>query len=55
MEGADDDQDGLVGKAEALLLKEDWEEAVRLLEKAFSASGRSNGDVRFTACSCAIY
>ena len=47
MEGAENDQDGLVGKAEALLLKEDWEEAVRMLEKAFSASGRSNRDVRF--------
>jgi len=45
MEGADGDPDGLVGKAEALLLKEDWEAAVRLLEKAFSAGGRTNGDI----------
>jgi len=45
MEGAESDEDGLVGKAEALLLKEDWEAAVRVLEKAFSVGGRTNRDI----------
>lgn len=45
-EGNGDDIDGLVGRGEALMLNEKWEEAVRTLEKAFEASGRSNQDVR---------
>ncbi|THH00661.1 hypothetical protein EW145_g7046, partial [Phellinidium pouzarii] len=44
-EGNADDVDGLVGRGEAALAKEEWEEAVRALEKAFEASGRSNQDV----------
>ncbi|KAH8115629.1 TPR-like protein [Phellopilus nigrolimitatus] len=44
-EGNGDDVDGLVGRGEAALAKEQWEEAVRVLEKAFEASGRSNQDV----------
>lgn len=37
----ENDVDGLVGKGEAALSNEQWEEAVRNLEKAFEASGRS--------------
>ena len=33
--------DGLVGKAEAQMKQEEWEDAIQLLEKAFNASGRS--------------
>ena len=40
-----EDADGLVGMAEAALKKEEWEDAVRMLEKAFEASGRSSRDV----------
>jgi hypothetical protein len=36
------DEAGLVGKAEGLLLKE---EAVKVMEQAFEAGGRSNRDV----------
>ncbi|ESK91303.1 and tpr domain protein [Moniliophthora roreri MCA 2997] len=48
MEGCAEDVDGLVGKASVLLQKdedEDLDEAVRLLERAFEASGRSNRDI----------
>ncbi|KAI5120754.1 hypothetical protein M0805_007828 [Coniferiporia weirii] len=44
-EGNADDVDGLIGRGEAALSKEQWEEAVRALEKAFEASGRSDQDV----------
>jgi DnaJ family protein C protein 3 len=37
--------DGLVGKGEALLIREDWAEAVRVFERAAEASGRSDRDV----------
>ncbi|CED84048.1 dsRNA-activated protein kinase inhibitor P58, contains TPR and DnaJ domains [Phaffia rhodozyma] len=37
--------DGLVGKAEGLLKDEEWEQAVRVLERAFEIGGRSNQDV----------
>lgn len=40
-----DDVDGLVGKAEGLMKAESWEEAVRVLERAFEATGRSSQDV----------
>lgn len=40
-----DDMDGLVGRGEAARAREDWEEAVRALEKAFEMSGRSNNDI----------
>jgi DnaJ homolog subfamily C member 3 len=45
MEGSQEDPDGLVGKGEAALKREDWEEAVRLMSKAFEASGKSSRDV----------
>lgn len=41
----EDDVDGLVGKGERLLKEESWEEAVRTLEAAFEAGGRSSQDV----------
>jgi DnaJ homolog subfamily C member 3 len=44
-EGNEEDVDGLIGRGEAALIKEDWEDAVRALEKAFEVSGRSNQDV----------
>ncbi|WRT65155.1 uncharacterized protein IL334_002098 [Kwoniella shivajii] len=37
--------DGLVAKGEKLLKDENWEEAVRVLERAFENSGRSREDV----------
>ena len=45
MEGGEGDIDGLTGKGEAAIKREEWEEAVRLLEKAFEASGNSDWDV----------
>ncbi|EPQ59851.1 hypothetical protein GLOTRDRAFT_71540 [Gloeophyllum trabeum ATCC 11539] len=45
MKGMEDDAIGLVGRGEALLVKEEWEEAVRVLEKAFEATGRSDREV----------
>lgn len=37
--------DGWIGKGEALLAREEWEEAVRAFERAAEGSGRSNRDV----------
>jgi len=45
LHGCEEDVDGLVGRGEALLGKEEWEEAVKVLEKAFEAGGRSDRDV----------
>jgi DnaJ family protein C protein 3 len=45
MPGIEEDEDGLVGKGESWLLKVEWDEAVRVLDKAFDASGRSSRDV----------
>ncbi|KAJ7599168.1 hypothetical protein C8J56DRAFT_1011058 [Mycena floridula] len=45
MEGCAEDVDGLVGRAEALMKKEEWEDAVRVYEKAFEVSGRSDRDI----------
>ncbi|KDQ52052.1 hypothetical protein JAAARDRAFT_184645 [Jaapia argillacea MUCL 33604] len=45
MKGSGEDVTGLLGKAEALTVKEEWEEAVRVLERAFEAGGRSDRDV----------
>jgi hypothetical protein len=45
IDGFGDDVQGLVGRGEAQLIREEWEEAVRTLEKAFEASGRSSQDV----------
>ncbi|KZT38740.1 TPR-like protein [Sistotremastrum suecicum HHB10207 ss-3] len=46
MEGFGGDIDAHVGKGEAHLLKEEWEEAVRSFEKAFEGSGRSSRDIQ---------
>ncbi|KAF8189669.1 hypothetical protein BJ912DRAFT_360841 [Pholiota molesta] len=45
LDGCNEDVDGLVGRGEALLGKEEWEDAVRVLERAFEASGRSDRDI----------
>ncbi|KAH9853224.1 hypothetical protein C2E23DRAFT_728736 [Lenzites betulinus] len=45
MEGLENDADGLIGRSEALMAKEEWEEAVRVLERAFEASGRSDREI----------
>ncbi|KAL0948841.1 hypothetical protein HGRIS_008963 [Hohenbuehelia grisea] len=45
MDGAEDDADGLIGRGEALMKKEEYEEAVRVFDKAFEASGRSSHDI----------
>ena len=45
MEGMEEDGDALMMRADALMAKEEWEEAVRVLERAFEASGRSNRDI----------
>jgi DnaJ family protein C protein 3 len=39
--------DAWVVKGEAMLLREEWEEAVRVFERAFESSGRSDRDVSF--------
>ncbi|KAH7903073.1 hypothetical protein BJ138DRAFT_1131510 [Hygrophoropsis aurantiaca] len=36
------EEDGWIGKGEALLAREEWDEAVRAFERAFEASGREN-------------
>ncbi|KII90501.1 hypothetical protein PLICRDRAFT_136767 [Plicaturopsis crispa FD-325 SS-3] len=46
MDGAGSDADALVGKGEAALAKEEWEEASRYFEKAFESSGRSDRDIQ---------
>ncbi|CCM03872.1 uncharacterized protein FIBRA_06023 [Fibroporia radiculosa] len=45
MDGLEDDADGAIGRAEVLFIQEEWEEAVRVLERAFEANGRSNRDI----------
>jgi DnaJ homolog subfamily C member 3 len=45
MDGLENDADGLVGRGELLLKQEEWEEAVRVFEKAFESSGRSSREV----------
>jgi DnaJ family protein C protein 3 len=47
MVGYGEDVDALVGKGEAALVREEWEEGVRFLQKAFEASGNSDGNVGF--------
>ncbi|KAJ6579674.1 hypothetical protein DFH09DRAFT_1246175 [Mycena vulgaris] len=44
MEGGEEDADALRGLGEAQLVREEWEEGVRFLEKAFEATGRSDRD-----------
>jgi DnaJ family protein C protein 3 len=46
LDGRKEDVDGLVGRAEALIAKQEFGEAVRVLEKAFEISGRGDRDVR---------
>jgi DnaJ family protein C protein 3 len=48
LEGCKEDIDGLVGRGQALLGKEEWEDAVRALEKAFENGGRSDREVTFS-------
>ncbi|KAJ6544370.1 hypothetical protein B0H19DRAFT_1170472 [Mycena capillaripes] len=45
MEGGEEDADALRGLGEAAVVKEEWEEGVRLLEKAFEMTGRSDREV----------
>ncbi|KAL1739027.1 hypothetical protein HDZ31DRAFT_22092, partial [Schizophyllum fasciatum] len=45
MSGCSEDVDGLVGRGEALLSKEEYQEAIRVFERAFEASGRSDRDI----------
>lgn len=45
LDGCESDVDGLVGHAEGLLKKEEYEEAVKVFTEAFEASGRQNRDV----------
>jgi DnaJ family protein C protein 3 len=40
-----EDPDALEGKAAAMMAKEEWEEAVRMLEKAFEVGGRSSQSI----------
>jgi DnaJ homolog subfamily C member 3 len=44
--GAEAETDALVGKGEAAMAREEWEEAVRLFEHAFERSGRSSRDIQ---------
>ena len=41
MKDNENDVDGLVGRGEAAMSNEQWEEAVHAFEKAFEVSGRS--------------
>jgi DnaJ family protein C protein 3 len=45
MAGNEKDIDALLGKGEALLAREEWEEAVRTFERAWEASGGGNREV----------
>lgn len=45
MVGNEKDIDALLGKGEALLAREEWEEAVRAFERAWEASGGGNREV----------
>lgn len=44
LKGCEEDVDGLVGQAEVLLGKQEYEEAIRMLEKAWELSGQSSRD-----------
>jgi len=45
LQGCNEDIDGLIGRGQALLEKEEWEDAVRALEKAFESSGRGDREI----------
>jgi len=47
MDGCADDKDGLVGKGEDHLAKEEYEKAYRVFDKVFGAGGRSDRNVIF--------
>jgi len=42
MQGGNEDADALLGQGEALLVNEEYEEAVRVMEKAWDACGRND-------------
>ncbi|KAJ7775622.1 hypothetical protein DFH07DRAFT_901602 [Mycena maculata] len=44
MEGGEEDADALRGMGEAAVVREEWEEGVRFLERAFEATGRGDRD-----------
>ena len=46
MDGRENDADSAIGRAEAMFAREEWEDAVRVLERAFEAGGRSDREVR---------
>jgi len=50
LQGCEEDVDGLIGKSEELIVKEEFEEAVRILDKAFEVSGRSDRNVGDLGC-----
>jgi len=52
MVGNEKDIDALLGKGEALLAREEWEEAVRAFERAWEASGGGNREVRILHFLC---
>ncbi|KAG6825255.1 hypothetical protein H0H87_009919, partial [Tephrocybe sp. NHM501043] len=45
MRGCEEDVDGLVGRGEVLLGKQEWEEAVQVLNQAWEKSGQSSRDI----------
>ncbi|KAF9558176.1 DnaJ-domain-containing protein [Agrocybe pediades] len=45
LDGCKEDVDGLVGRGETLLVKEEFEETVRTFEQAFESSGRLDRDI----------
>ena len=47
MHGCENDAEGLIGRAEGLMKKEEYEQAMRALEKAFEETGRTRRDVGF--------
>ena len=47
VEGCEEDIDGLVGRGQALLEKEEWEDDVRAFEEAFESSGHGNREVSY--------
>lgn len=46
MDGCADDPEGLIGRAEALIGKEEYQEALKVLEKAWDVSGRNRRDIQ---------
>jgi len=46
LKGVEDDVDGLVGMGDVYMGKEEWQEAVNVLQKAWDGEGRGRRDVR---------